>query len=184
MVVRRDRKKIKARGQRHHGGGNKKNRRGAGCRGGRGKAGSHKHKFSKFYLVFGTKRTLKAKKKGKAVNISELGKIIAEMADKKTLRKEGGLIVIDGKEQGIAKILGRGKVKEKILLRNLSASEGAVGAIEKAGGKIEGASGDGAETASKGSTEDDDEFEAEEEGAEGEDDSDGKEGAGAEAEEE
>ncbi|MFH1224772.1 MAG: uL15m family ribosomal protein [Candidatus Diapherotrites archaeon] len=163
MVVRRGRKKIKARGQRHHGGGNKKNRRGAGCRGGRGNAGSHKHKFSKFYLVYGTKRILKAKKGGKAVNVSELEKIIAEMNAKKTLRREGGLVVIDGKEQGIAKILGRGKVKDKILLRNLSASAGAIEAIEKAGGKIEGTEGEAGETSAKGSTEDDD-FEAEESG--------------------
>ena len=60
MVVRRRKKKNKLRGQRTHGGGGTKNRRGAGCRGGVGKAGSHKHKFSKYYVEFGIKKKLKA----------------------------------------------------------------------------------------------------------------------------
>ncbi|MBU0662127.1 uL15 family ribosomal protein [Candidatus Micrarchaeota archaeon] len=138
MVVRRDKKKIKLRGQRYHGGGNTKNRRGAGCRGGRGRAGSHKHKFSKYYGDYGMKRKLKAKKKGTALNICGLEKVIERLSAKKEVEKEGALIVIDGRELGIEKILGMGMIKEKVLLRNVMVSRRAKEAVEKAGGKVEG----------------------------------------------
>ena len=62
MVVRKRRKKNKQRGERTHGHGNTKNKRGAGSRGGVGKAGSHKHKYSKYYDSFGKSGTLKTDK--------------------------------------------------------------------------------------------------------------------------
>lgn len=137
MVVRRRKKKIKLRGQRTHGKGNTKNRRGAGCRGGRGKAGSHKHKYSKYYLVFGTKRKLKPKRKERAINLDELNKEIEVWVREKKVEKEKGLLIIDGKKLGLEKILSVGNIDEKVLIRNLPVSKKAKEKIEKAGGIVE-----------------------------------------------
>lgn len=135
MVVRKRRKKNKLRGQRYHGGGNTKNRRGAGNRGGVGKAGSHKHKFSKHYVDFGVSIVLKAKPKGEAVNLEYISEKLAEWTAIGKAKKEDGMIVIDGKEIGIVKILGKGNIKEKISVVNCSVSKTAGKKIVSAGGK-------------------------------------------------
>jgi len=141
VVVRRDRKKIKLRGKRSHGAGNTKNRRGAGCRGGRGRAGSHKHKFSKYYVDFGVKRKLKTsrnkEKEGKAINIYSLNKIVEGLLMQKNCEKSEGMVVVDGRKIGVGKILGTGKAAGKVLLRNIRVSKKAGESIENAGGKIE-----------------------------------------------
>ena len=74
MVVRRKKTtRSKQLGERTHGHGDTKNRRGAGNRGGRGRAGSHKHKFSKYYATFGIKiRQNPSHPKGKALNVGQL----------------------------------------------------------------------------------------------------------------
>ena len=63
MPERTRRKKNKLRGNRTHGKGNTKNHRGAGSKGGRGRAGSHKHKFSKYYKTFGKHGFVRKNKK-------------------------------------------------------------------------------------------------------------------------
>lgn len=151
MVVRKRRKKNKLRGHRYHGGGNTKNRRGSGNRGGVGKAGSHKHKFSKYYVDFGVSTVLKAKPKGEAVNLEYIsGKLVDWVADGKA-RKEEGMIIIDGKELGIVKILGKGNIKEKLMIVNCAVTKTAGQKIVSAGGK-----------AGDIEAEEDEEFEAEE----------------------
>jgi len=140
MVVRKRRRVNKLRGNRTHGGGDKKNRRGAGSRGGRGRAGSHKHKFSKYWMTFGMKRKLKAKKRLESVNLQEIDKYLDEKG------------VIDGKAKGIGKIIGKGELKRKIIARNVRVSKIAAEKIIAAGGKIEESIGV-----------EDEEFEAEEE---------------------
>ena len=142
MVVRKRRRVNKLRGRRTHGAGDTKNRRGAGSRGGRGRAGSHKHKFSKYWMTFGIKRKLKAKRKLIAVNVQEIYKFLDDKD------------VLDGKVKGIGKILGKGELKKKITVRNVKVTEQAAEKIIAAGGKIEGME--------EGSTEVD-EFEPEEE---------------------
>ena len=126
MVVRKRRRVNKLRGRRTHGAGDTKNRRGAGSRGGRGRAGSHKHKFSKYWMTFGMKRKLKAKKKMISVNVQEIYKFLDDKD------------VLDGKVKGIGKILGKGELKKKITVRNVKVTEQAAEKIRAAGGKIEG----------------------------------------------
>lgn len=134
MVVRKRRKKNKLRGQRTHGAGNTKNRRGAGSRGGVGKAGSHKHKFSKYYVEFGTKRKLKAKEKGETITLTRLDSKIPEWVEKGIVKKEGELIVVDGKEIGFDKILSNGKISHKIKPINIGLTKKAEEKIIQAGG--------------------------------------------------
>ncbi len=135
MVVRRRRKKNKLRGHRTHGAGGTKNRRGAGTRGGVGRAGSHKHKFSKYYLTFGIKRKLKAKKKGKAINLIDISRKLDAWVESGKAAGENGVIVLDGKKLGFAKILSVGNVKEKIKIVNAKVSAKAAEKIAEAGGE-------------------------------------------------
>lgn len=139
MVVRHRKKKNKMRGNRTHGGGNTKNRRGSGIQGGHGRAGSHKHKFSKYWQDFGVKIRLKPKKAlGKALNLEELQKMIPAMIEGKRALKEAEGILIDGRKAGIAKVLGKGNIKEKIILSNVKATAKAIEKILQAGGSVKG----------------------------------------------
>ncbi|MCR4335007.1 MAG: uL15 family ribosomal protein [archaeon] len=136
MVVRRRRKKNKLRGQRTHGGGGTKNRRGAGSRGGVGKAGSHKHKFSKYYVDFGTKRKLKARKSEKTISLAYINDNIEKWLANGKAKKDGSIIVIDGKVLKIGKVLGNGIITHKIKIKNANASKVAEEKIQKAGGIV------------------------------------------------
>lgn len=96
-------KARKLRGSHTHGYGSKKKHRGKGNKGGKGLAGSSKHKFTyvvKFNASHFTHPKLKPKKKGKSINVSMLGKF---MNDEKT---------IDLKKLGFSKIIGAGNVPE------------------------------------------------------------------------
>ena len=156
MGRRQRKKKNTLRGHRTHGAGNKKNHRGKGVRGGVGKAGSHKHKFSKYYLEFGTKRTLKARHKQPAVNIEFIHNKLPSWVAQGKAKDEGGQIIVDGKALGFGKVLGKGNITEKIRLENAKASKGAAKKIIAAGGIVPGAE--------ENIAADDDEFEAEGEG--------------------
>ncbi len=119
------RKIDRLRGKRTHGHGNTKNARGSGCTGGKGRAGSHKHKFTKYYVDFGQRISLLPKKKLKTITLEALSEIIKD-------RKE-----INLKELGYDKILGKGNLKKPVVFTNAQATEIAKEKIEKAGGKIQ-----------------------------------------------
>jgi len=134
MAVRKRKKNPRMRGHRtRHG--NTKNRRGAGCRGGRGKAGSHKHKYSKYWMVFGTKIRLKAKEKEKAINLDEFERIMPELIKKGIVSAEGKKVIVEGKKFPYSKILGRGNISFLVELNGVKASKKAKEKIEKKGGK-------------------------------------------------
>lgn len=137
MVVRKGRKKNKQRGSRtKHG--NTKNARGSGCRGGKGMAGGHKHRFSICYKNFGVKIRMKTKKTSLiSLKLLEFEKMLPKLLEKKLAEKKGSEIVVDGERAGIEKIFGSGEIKQAVLLKNIRASESAKDAIVKAGGKIE-----------------------------------------------
>lgn len=137
MVVRKRRKKNTLRGNRVHGKGDTKNKRGAGCRGGRGRAGSHKHKFTKYWKSFGKYGTLKVKKTLIGINISDLVEKLPKLVSSKKVEQIKGAYIIDGNKLKFDKILGRGKLKEQLILKNIEVSKKAAEIIEKAGGKIE-----------------------------------------------
>ncbi len=123
MTERKRRKKNKLRGHRTHGKGDTKNKRGAGSKGGRGRAGSHKHKFTKYYGEFGKeKKKILAKKTIVAINIDELNKMVDEKIKAGAI-KDTEEIHIDGKEWGIDKILGRGKPKYNYFIENTKISK-------------------------------------------------------------
>ncbi|MCX8158556.1 MAG: uL15 family ribosomal protein [Candidatus Diapherotrites archaeon] len=124
MVVRKRRKKNRLRGNRTHGGGNTKRRRGSGSRGGVGFAGSHKHKFSKYYTKFGKKITLKTKEgKKKAMPAWKIEELAKKFLEEGKAKKEGDNIIIDGKDLGIYKIIGPGEIPKNVIVRNVLLSK-------------------------------------------------------------
>jgi len=136
-------KKVsKYRGSRTCGGGTHKNRRGAGSRGGRGRAGLDEHHFAYYYKrgitvgKHGFKRPDTAIKSVKTINVSTLDL----MAD--DLLKAGAATELEGKIQinlcgmGIDKVLGSGKVTKPLQIEGVAISERARVKIESAGGLV------------------------------------------------
>ena len=132
MVVRKKKKVRKFRGERSYGYGSHKKHRGGGSRGGRGKAGMHKHKWS--YTVkyepnhFGKRGFSRAYvKRPKTINLKELDAIARKLGKKK----------IDLSELGYDKLLGTGKLTQPLAVKAKYFSKKAIEKIKAAGGKIE-----------------------------------------------
>jgi len=134
MPMRYKKKKLKYRGKRTHGGGNVKNRRGAGNRGGKGRAGIWKHRFSMVTAAgiklgkHGFSRE-KIKKEIQTINVGE----IERYAIAGELKKENGMYVFDFG----GKVLGAGTVTLPILVRAKAFSKKAEKKLMDAGGKAE-----------------------------------------------
>lgn len=137
MVVRKRRRANKQLGERTHGHGDTKNWRGSGNRGGVGRAGSHKHKFSKYWMTFGIKTTLHTfHPKGKAVNVGQVSTQIDKWMKQGKVVEDDGMIVIDGSKIGISTLLGSGAVKGEWYVKNVRVTEKARTKIEEANGEI------------------------------------------------
>jgi len=124
-------KTVKMRGSKTHGYGSKKKHRGAGSRGGRGRAGSFKHKklmFKKKGQVIKKQRFVTLRQKGikpspSAINLRDLIKL------------SGGAKEIDATELGYDKVLGSGEINSPLTVKAKSFSAKAKEKILKAKGK-------------------------------------------------
>ena len=131
MVVRV--KAKRRRGERTYHGSAKK-WRGKGSRGGRGKAGLHKHKWS-WVLKYepnhfgkkGFKPPLAVRRKPATINLEELDLL---------LRQKGYEKEVDLEELGYQKLLGKGKLSRPVTIKVKSASKLAKKKVEKIGGVI------------------------------------------------
>ena len=141
-MIRSKRKINKLRGSRSNGGGCTKKRRGAGNKGGKGKAGASKQNWTwtaKFdpdhYGKHGFKRPSKMIKKTNPVNLVYLEEKADEFIDSGKASVEGDAIVIDVTDLGFDKVLATGNITKtfKIYSHKLSAS--AVEKIEELGGE-------------------------------------------------
>jgi large subunit ribosomal protein L15 len=139
MVVRRDKRSRKLRGSRYMGYGGTQHR-GSGQRGGFGKAGLHKHKWSyilkydrDYFGKHGFKAPKSIKEIDKTINLRE----IEEMINKGKISgtEKDGRIVIDVTQFGYTKVLGAGRVTKSIIVKARSFSEKAVEKIREAGGE-------------------------------------------------
>jgi large subunit ribosomal protein L15 len=143
MVIRRERKFRKFRGQRSYGFGSHKKHRGGGSRGGRGKAGLHKHKWS--YTVkyepdhfgkTGFKRPVKSVKEIRAINLRQLDQMAEKLLKEKIAEKEDEKIKIDVSKLGFQKVLGSGKLTKPLIIEANVFSKHAIKKIEEGGGKV------------------------------------------------
>jgi len=125
----------KYRGSRTCGGGSHKKRRGAGSRGGRGKAGSHKSKFVKFLLEgyqkgkHGFKRPPEVIKEKNTINLSELEELVSSDS------YEGDVLYVDTISLGFDKVLGKGKITRPMKVVAKEFSSKAIEKIKEAGGE-------------------------------------------------
>jgi len=127
-------KKKRQRGSRTHGGGSQKNRRGAGHRGGRGKAGNHKHEHhgSDPQGKTGFQRPPSTKDHVEVVNLEDLD-VHALYNDVETIDARD--VADDGYEADVVKVLGTGKFTQPrpVIAHEFSGS--AMEQIEAAGGE-------------------------------------------------
>jgi len=136
-------KRSKYRGSRTCGGGTHKNRRGAGNRGGRGRAGINAHHFVKWYKemggpVFGKNGFSNSSQTTVTViDVGIIDQIIPSLLAQGIAKNEGDVIVINTADMGIEKVLGSGKVTKKMNISAQAFSESAKAKIEKMGGKAQ-----------------------------------------------
>ncbi len=135
------RKTRKKRGSRTHGYGQVSQHRGGGQRGGRGKAGGKKHKWThtvKYAPERFGKRGFKPPRRIEVstINVGELDQKISEFLSNEKAQKTKGGIKVNLNQLGYDKLLGRGQVTKRLIIEVDSHSESAAKKIEKAGGKI------------------------------------------------
>ena len=136
-------KRSKYRGSRTCGGGTHKNRRGAGNRGGRGRAGINAHHFVKWYKEMGGPGFGKNGFCNQiatvvtAIDVGSLDQIVPSLLAQGIAKQEGDTVVINAADMGIMKVLGSGKVTKKINISASAFSETAKAKIEKMGGKAQ-----------------------------------------------
>ena len=105
-------KRSKYRGSRTCGGGTHKNRRGAGNRGGRGRAGINAHHFVKWYKemggpVFGKNGFCnQTATEVTAIDVGTLDQIIPSLLAQGIAKQDGDTFVINAADMGIDKVLG------------------------------------------------------------------------------
>ena len=139
-------KKKRQRGGRTHGGGSQKNRRGAGHRGGRGRAGRSKHEFHNYPPKHksGFKRPEDVQDEVAEIDVQKLDEDAALLAAEGVAEEEGDGyridvrdVVEDGHEVDVVKVLGNGQVRNELHLLADGFSDGATEKVEAAGGSVE-----------------------------------------------
>lgn len=130
MPTNKRRKVVRYRGSQTHGGGAKKKRRGAGHRGGRGMAGSGKRADQKkptILKLYGPEYFGKhgfvhhIKKNKKVINLDYLNEILRDLIKENKIKREGNKYVVNLRELGYNKLLGKGSVKEELhIIGNVS----------------------------------------------------------------
>jgi len=145
----RDRNIQKQRGSRTHGYGSRQKHRGAGSRGGRGMAGSAKHKWtyvSKYLPGYLGKKGFTShvpRKEEITINVEDIGRNLDSWTEEKLVKKSGKMIRIDLGAMGYTKLLGSGKTDMALEIIVPRFSQRALEKIKAAGGVIEGALDEG-----------------------------------------
>lgn len=141
-MMRKGKKINKMRGSRSNGGGCTKKRRGAGHKGGKGKAGAGKHHWTttvienkNYFGKHGFKRPQKTIHKFNPVNLSFLNEKAEKFVEDGIATKEGDSIVIDVTELGYNKVLGKGNLTNTLTIKSPAFSASAKDKIEEAGGE-------------------------------------------------
>ncbi|MGB9636335.1 MAG: uL15m family ribosomal protein [Thermoplasmata archaeon] len=133
---------YKFRGQRTHGRGYKSGR-GAGIRGGKGNAGLHKHKFMAMnkYRPFhfgrhGFKRPPEVSEELNVINLQEIEENFERWLAEGKIKEEEGIYLINLRELGIDKLLGKGRITRKCKIIVDMRSENAAEKVREIGGEV------------------------------------------------
>jgi len=135
-------KKVKFRGSKTHGYGSMKKHRGAGSRGGRGMAGTGKRGDAKKPSIWKNKKYFgkhgfKSKRNSVlGINISDIEKNLDNLINKSIVKKEKDSFVLDLKDMGYGKLLGKGKATKKFRITAEKATKKAIEIVKKADGEV------------------------------------------------
>jgi len=130
------RKKVqKYRGSKTHGCGSMKKRRGAGNRGGRGRAGSGKRGDCKKPRYWKEKPPKGFVPKN-TTTIKPINLDAIQLTIDKHKKGKDQTYDLDLKKIGHNKLLGKGKIKSKVVITTPSASKKAIEKVKKAGGEV------------------------------------------------
>jgi large subunit ribosomal protein L15 len=137
------RKVRKKRGSRTHGYGQIGQHRSGGGRGGHGKAGFDKHKWTyvlrydpKYWEKKGFVHPKTLGRKAHIINVGELDDLVAKLESEKKLEKREKKMFLNLDDLGYDKLLGMGEISKSVLVKVPSYSEAASKKLEKAGGQI------------------------------------------------
>jgi large subunit ribosomal protein L15 len=140
MVISKRKKVVKYRGHTTHGGGHRKKRRGAGNRGGRGRAGSGKRAATRkqSYRITGRSGFLPRgkKKEGNIINLSKLQQQLSTLTASGKVERKGDKYIINLHALGYDKLLGSGNISVAIEVTAGSVSAKAAEKIIAAGGNV------------------------------------------------
>lgn len=116
--------------------------RGGGSRGGRGRAGGHKHKWSytmKYdrdrYGKHGFSRPPSTIKHVRSINLDTIEEMMGRFVEMKFAEKEGSAMKVDLQKAGYDKVLGSGKVTKPLIVQAKTFSKLAEKKLSEAGGK-------------------------------------------------
>lgn len=116
----------------------------SGSRGGFGAAGLHKHKWTllkakkvQYFGKRGFKKPLEILEEKLEINVGELDEKIGELLTLGYAREEGGMVHVDLEALGLNKLLGRGRVTKKLMVKVRYATKSAIEKIESIGGKVQ-----------------------------------------------
>jgi len=113
-----------------------------GKKGGRGAAGIGKHKKSWMLKYapdwFGSRgfKNPNSREEPKSIDLEELDSLASLMVSKGEAKVEEGLVVVDLKALGYDRLLGSGKITNKVKVLVPHASEKAVEKVKEAGGVV------------------------------------------------
>ena len=137
------RKVRKYRGSRTHGYGQIGQHRSRGGRGGTGKAGLDKHKWTyvvkhdpTYWLKHGFISTKTLNSKVKIINVGKLDDLVDRLDAVEKLERKDKKVVLDLENLGFDKLLGTGKITKPVLVKVSAYSESASKKLEEAGGAI------------------------------------------------
>ena len=140
----KNRKKRKLMGARSQGYGCTQKHRGAGSRGGRGMAGSKKHKWimvsKKMPGYFGRSGFLRHESlisSVSTINVGVLDERIEKLAKEGKAEEKKGVYSIDLSVVGVDKLLGSGVASHRMMVKVAAATQRAIEKIEAAGGSVE-----------------------------------------------
>lgn len=126
----------KFRGSMTHGRG-KKAGRGAGLKGGRGRAGANKHRFVQLQILGGKHAHLAAKPWGRTGFVSKSRTPEDVTINVGDLSERFDSETVDLVEAGFTKLLGSGNVSKAFTVKVAKATDSAVEKIEAAGGSVQ-----------------------------------------------
>lgn len=143
MTVNHRKKNSRHRGSWTHGGGEKKKRRGAGHRGGRGNAGSGKRGDAKKPSYWKIKNfsgkhgfTNPTTKDLKVMTLDQLNRGINTLVEAGNASKDGSSFTVDLSALGVDKLLGTGTADNAYTITVGKATPGATKKVEAAGGSV------------------------------------------------